>query len=169
LFEEVVFGDKPKAFDPDTIHRWGERPTFQECLAEVTALQKKLPIDPKRPIGLIKKLFFAIKDHLSKEKREQLLFRSSIGTTFDYEFGIDGFFVLESSLWNPVTFDISLRGRKTTRLKADWVVTLRDLTRSKNLNRLGRAMAERLEAPARRRGTRRRLRKKARFQRRRFR
>ena len=141
-FEANVFGIEPQPFDPKTIHRFGERPGFQACLAEVLKMQETLPFNPRRPTGSIRWLFEAVKDNLPRGTREQLLVYCALGSTLDNEFGTDGFFVLESRPWHPVTFDLATYEKKNR--KADLLITKNDMRRKERIARIVAAIIERL-------------------------
>lgn len=146
-------------FDSEKVrdeYRWSSAETR---FRRVIELQESLPWNPRNPsTDMARTLFEAAKERLPNELRKELLLVCAIGTELDWCYGVDGFFVLSSNLWVPVTFDLKLHvppwARRHWTLKANGYISADDLANWKRIELITSVIAEHLMA-AKRRGWRR--------------
>lgn len=140
-FERDFFGFSP-TFDPDKIDFdvKKKKKIFLDNVRKVILSQRKLSWDPKAPkTWRAKNLYFAVKSQLPKTQKNEILLCCALGTTLDWIYGIDGFFVLESNPLGPITFNLARSDCKAQKkkLKANGLITPQDVSNHERIKRIG--------------------------------
>ena len=147
LFEEAFFNFIP-AFDRSKLRQSNTQIiSFKNSLTEVMQCQHSFPWDTKEPkTELATTLFNAVKSNLSKGTAKKLLLYCALGTTLDFVFRVDGFFILGNNYLSPVTFDLARtdNAAKRRKLMANGLITISDMKDPNRVQEIALAIAKRL-------------------------
>lgn len=134
VWERKVFGTN--------IHDNQTPPTYlgwQDAIEDVVRSQERMhwnPAKPKTKIG--NEIFECVQSYLPEFLASELEFYCAIGTSLDYDWGVDGFFMIDDFI---VTIDLTT-GQKNSH-KADVLVVRSNLANS--IWRVCREIAEKLK------------------------
>lgn len=113
----------------------------------VLQMQERLSWDVRNPkTKMSAQLFKAVKNKLPEDLSNKLMLYCALGTPLDYFHGIDGFFILEGLTEFPVTFDLvrSYGGLNRARLKANGLISVKDMSNNRRVRCIGGSIAIRL-------------------------
>jgi hypothetical protein len=103
VWEGEVFGFSSKNTSLPKYLLW------QDALEDVVSSQSKMDWNPEIPkTHTSTELFACVQSYLPKHLQKKLKLYCALGTSLDYHYGVDGFFMIDNYI---VTIDLTLSGK----------------------------------------------------------